>query len=113
MPKAAKRVGLTQALGHPVREQLNVSKELIRSGLILLATVTAVYLIAKTGYNPVGFFVFAIGAIFATHNLFKIGRSPIYSVRARVAAWTFIAIAWLSFWFIDFTQIFVPAGRLA
>ena len=95
-----------------MREQLNVGRELIRSGLILLATVTVVYLIAKSGYNPVGFFVFAIGAIFATHQLFKIGRSHAYPVGARVAAWALIAIAWLSFWIIDFTQIFVPAGRL-
>ena len=95
-----------------MRDQLNVRKELVRSGLIFLATVTAVYLIAKAGYNPVGFFVFAIGAIFATHNLFKIGRSRIFSMPARVATWIMIVIVWLSFWVIDFTSIFVPVSRL-
>ena len=94
-------------------EHLNIKKELIRSGLILLATILAVYLIARSGYNPVGFFVFAFGAIFATHYQFKIGGSRRYPLSARVIAWVVIAIAWLSFWLIDFTNIFVPAGRLA
>jgi hypothetical protein len=89
----------------------SLTDELVRSTLFMAATLLAIYFIVLLGLNPIGFFVYGLGAIFATHRLFQMVRQHDRPLAQRIVVGVVIAAIWGALLINNFvTRYFVING---